>query len=469
MVYRTFQWRILTWSSAGCAFACTIASSIYTPGVDGVRQTFHVSNELALLPYSFYVLGLAFGPTISAQLSETYGRRAAYRISVPIFALFIMGSGFSQNIWTLIILRFFAGFFGSPSLSIGSATISEVWPPAERAIPMSAYVATPFMGPSLGPLVGGYATMGENWRWTAWTTIFFSIICLAPVYFGMEETYKAAILRRRVMNKDTGKCEEKEKAKTSFVARTTAFFRKTLARPLYMLFTEPIPGLFALYVGFNFAVQYSFFAAFPLIFEEEYSFNIGQVGLTFLGLGVGVLFGVIALVYFNIRIYKPWVVQLKTEQAKAARSAEAEGREPPKATAAPAEWRLFLAFPGSLLLPIALFLFAWTAGRTHWIVPVIAEALFGMGQLLIFMSATMYVLDCYGPLYGASAMAANTMLRYVLGAAFPLFAVQMYENLGTDWATSLLAFISCVLAVIPWAFWKWGPVLRRKAKFKHEQ
>lgn len=37
----------------------------------------------------------------------------------------------------------------------------------------------------------------------------------------------------------------------------------------------------------------------------------------------------------------------------------------------------------------------------------------------------MYIMEFYGPLYGASANAAGTLLRYLAGTAFPLFAVQM--------------------------------------------
>jgi MFS family permease len=403
---------------------------------------------------------------IAAPLSETFGRRAVYQISAPAFAFFIMGSGFSQNIETLIILRFFAGLFGSPSLSIGSATIADVWAPTDRAIPMAAYVCTPFMGPALGPLLGGYATMGENWRWTAWVTLFVVVICIAPIFLGMRETYKKTILQKRARRERKAR-DETQPERPPLGRKMLQFFRLTLARPLYMLFTEPIPGLFSLYVAFNFAVQYTFFAAFPLIFEEFYGFNLGQVGLTFLGLGVGVIPGFIILIVFTIKFYKPWVIELKSTHAKAVRAAQAAGEDAPKSSGVvPPEWRLILAIPASILMPVSLFLFAWTAGITHWIVPVIAEGIYDMGQLLIFMSATLYVTDCYGPLYGASAMAANTLLRYIMGAAFPLFAVQTYARLGVHWATSLLAFISCVLAFIPWCFWKWGPVLRQKQRFK---
>ena len=78
------------------------------------------------------------------------------------------------------------------------------------------------------------------------------------------------------------------------------------------------------------------------------------------------------------------------------------------------------------------------------------------------------MIDVYGPLNGASALAANGVARYGLGAAFPLFTFQMYENLGSvlmmswtpadrqqryeklgiDWATSLLGFISIAVSAV---------------------
>lgn len=115
-----------------------------------MEKSFTVSSTIALLPYSFYVLGLAFGPLISSPLSESYGRRIVYLSCFPLFSLFTLGSGFANNIETLIICRFFAGIFGSPSLAVGAGTITDIWPRAKIAVPMAVYVTTPFLGPSLG-------------------------------------------------------------------------------------------------------------------------------------------------------------------------------------------------------------------------------------------------------------------------------------------------------------------------------
>lgn len=78
-----------------------------------------------------------------------------------------------------------------------------------------------------------------------------------------------------------------------------------------------------------------------------------------------------------------------------------------------------------------------------------------------------YLVDTYGALYSASAIAANGLLRYTFGAIFPLFIIQVYEKLGIPWAGSLLAFMSLAMVPIPWILYKWGPFLRSKSNFQY--
>ncbi|KAF2088947.1 MFS general substrate transporter, partial [Saccharata proteae CBS 121410] len=434
------------------AFVTTFASSVYTPGRDQVSEEFGVSSEVALLPFCMYTLGLAFGPLVASPCSENFGRRAVFFICTPIFGLFILGSGFSQSVASLIVCRFLAGVFGSPALTVGNAVLSDVWAPKQRAIPMAVIVSAPFLGPALGPLIGGFVVEGEDWRWTQWVILFFTVTFLTPAFF-MSETYRKRILEARAKKQAKGsdlKRTPTSGSRSSRAAQSTrALLRNTLGRPLHMLFTEPIIFLFSIYVAFTFALQYSFFAAFPWVFENLYGFSLGSQGLTFLGLGVGVVIGFAFIVCNNLLLEKPrmerWAEQQLTTQP-------------------PPEYVLFVAYPGSIILPISLFLFAWSAYyRVHWIVPVIAEGMFGIANLLIFMACTLYLMNTYGAMYGASAMASCSLLRYILGATFPLFIVQMYERLNTGWATSLLGFISVVLAAIPWGFVRWGPQLRAKS------
>ena len=75
------------------------------------------------------------------------------------------------------------------------------------------------------------------------------------------------------------------------------------------------------------------------------------------------------------------------------------------------------ALIGSVLLPIGLFWSAWsTYLMVHWIVSVLGGAVFGFGQVLLFISLINYVVDAY-TVYAASALAANAILRGLFGVA----------------------------------------------------
>lgn len=119
-----------------------------------------------------------------------------------------------------------------------------------------------------------------------------------------------------------------------------------------------------------------------------------------------------------------------------------------------------------MLTPSSLFWFAWAARSSiHWISPVLAGIPFALGNLAIFIAGALYIIDTYGPMNGASAVAANGLSRYTMGAVFPLFTFQMYETLGIGWATSLLGFVSVAMMPIPWVLYKYGPQIRAKSGY----
>jgi hypothetical protein len=229
---------------------------------------------------------------------------------------------------------------------------------------------------------------------------------------------------------------------------------------MHMLFTEPIIAAFNLYSAFNFGLLYAFFAAFPYVFRTEYGFDSLSTGLTFLGLGVGVIAAAIAILLFNNKYYKPAV--RKAVVNKVPKPAFATSRIPP-------EKRLPLAMLGGPCITVALFMFGWPAAyRVHWIVPTIAEGLFGFGNMLVFMACMTYITDTYGPLYSASAMASNAILRYILGGTFPLFAVQMFRGLGTQWACTLLGCLSIFGMSLPFVLARYGEKMRSRSGYKRD-
>ena len=80
---------------------------------------------------------------------------------------------------------------------------------------------------------------------------------------------------------------------------------------------------------------------------------------------------------------------------------------------------------------------------------------------MIFQGCLNYLVDTNRQ-YAASVIAANTILRSILAAVFPLFSSQLFHNLGIHWGGSLIGFIALAMIPIPWVFYKYGGKLREK-------
>ena len=120
---------------------------------------------------------------------------------------------------------------------------------------------------------------------------------------------------------------------------------------------------------------------------------------------------------------------------------------------------------GSVVFAGGMFLFGWTSSRDiPWIAPCIGAALMGFGFFTIFQSALNYLIDTFQR-YAASAIAANTFLRSVFAASFPLFVDPMYHNLGIGWASSVFAFFGVLLIPIPFVFFMYGKKIRARGKY----
>lgn len=75
-----------------------------------------------------------------------------------------------------------------------------------------------------------------------------------------------------------------------------------------------------------------------------------------------------------------------------------------------------------------------------------------------------YLIDSY-LMFAASAIAANTFLRSLAGAGFPLFATYMIEGMGVQWAGTLLGCIALILVPVPLYFFMRGAKIREKSAF----
>jgi MFS family permease len=139
----------------------------YSPAIGQISVDFHVGNEVALLGLSLLLAGFGLGPLIWAPLSEVYGRRPAVMIPYFIAGVFSIGTATAKDIQTVMITRFFAGFFGSAPVTNTGGVLGDIWNPKHRGIALVGYAFAVVGGPTLGPIAGGAIVQSYlRWRWT---------------------------------------------------------------------------------------------------------------------------------------------------------------------------------------------------------------------------------------------------------------------------------------------------------------
>ncbi|KAH6957941.1 major facilitator superfamily domain-containing protein [Ilyonectria sp. MPI-CAGE-AT-0026] len=448
---KTRRWLIVVIVSSGSlCVACT--SSLYASAQENLQIEFGCSRQVATLGLSLFVFGLGLGPMILAPLSEFYGRRPIYVYSFSLFVVWLLPCALAQNMSTMLVGRFFDGFAGSAFLSVAGGTVSDLFSGHELSAPMMVYTAAPFLGPEIGPLVGGFINQYCPWRWSFYFLLIWGGIELVLILVFVPETYHPILLcqKARRIRLETG--DDRWKAPMEPDPKRIAHaVLDSCKRPFQLLIFEPMCLNLCILSAILLGILYLFFGAFPLIFSTSHNFTLSQSGLSFLGLLVGMIFGIISDPIWRNNYQR--LVRRRNDD-----SDEVDSRADP-------EFRLVPSIVGSIVIPVAIFGFGWTSySSIHWIVPIIFSSFFGFGIILVYSAIFTFLVECY-PMYAASALAANSFVRSSFAAAFPLFGYQLYQGIGFQWATSVLAFLALAMSPFPYIFYVFGKRLRKNSRF----
>jgi multidrug resistance protein len=378
-------------------------------------------------------------------MSELYGRLPVYLVCNTLFVVFNVATALSPNLSALIVFRFFCGTFGGCPITLGAGTFGDLIRPERRGVIIAIWSLGPLMGPILGPIAGGYLGQDVGWRWICWVLSIAAGVGGLASFLTQEETYPPVLLARKLkrLRKETGN-ENLHTAFSQDDRKPSHIFARSIIRPLRMLFRSPIVNIFSLYQGVVYGYLYLLFTTFPMVFTQRYGFDTGVNGLTYLGIGVGSLIGLGYAGYTSDRMMKKLA---------------GEGAYKP-------EYRLPPLIPSAYCIPIGLFWYGWAAEKhTHWIVPILGTVFIGIGVNVVMMCVSTYLIDAH-PSYEASAIAACTAVRSLIGAVLPLAGGSMYETLGLGWGNSLLGFLALAMAPLPLVFYKYGERIRTSKRFQ---
>lgn len=335
------KWRkwVITLAFSITTLVVTFSSSVFSTAFQPTAMEFGVSEEVMTLGLSLFVIGFAVGPIVWGPLSELYGRKPPLFAGFFLFAIFQIPVAVAVNLETIFLCRFFGGVFASAPLAIVGGALGDLWDPVERGVAICLFAGATFVGPVFGPIIGSFITASYlGWRWTQWITLIMAGSFGLMAFFLVPETYAPILLHKRakkIRYETKNWAIHAEYDEEQVTGKDIA--SKFVARPIKMLFTEPILILVTIYMSLIYGILYLFFEAYPIAFSEVRGWSSYIGSLPFLAITVGVAMGCGVIIW--------------TTKTRFKRAMEEQGHVVP-------EERLIPMIVGGVVMPAGLFWFA---------------------------------------------------------------------------------------------------------------
>ncbi|KAJ5656025.1 hypothetical protein N7507_007975 [Penicillium longicatenatum] len=423
-----------------------MTTSIVAPSLSTIARDLHMEDSEMQVTFSIFVLGLAFAPFLIAALSEMYGRKKIWIICNLWYILWNSLCPVGHSSGMMILGRFMAGSGASVGNTLTSTVLTDMYRAEDRGKSLAIATFIPYLGPAIGPILGGAISQKLRWEWSFWILSFFEAAVTLVGLLLFIETYTPALLRRKAaaQRHDASLASSRMVKVKVFYQDLSKRLKPSILRPVYMLVKRPVVQVVSLIISLNFGVYCLMLSTYASLWTDRYKESETISSLNYIAIAIGTTIATQSGGYLMDWIYRRL-------------------RKRNKGQANP-EYRVPFLVPGVMLVPIGLFWYGWSAEKTlSWVMVDAGAAIYTCGSFIVNQGMLAYLLDEIE--HAASANAASRMLSNICGFAFPIFAPQMYDRLDYGWGNSLLAFVFLILGVpTPLLLWVWGSKLRALGK-----
>jgi DHA1 family multidrug resistance protein-like MFS transporter len=173
-------------------FIVYMASSIFSVAEPEFMDVYGVPTAVSALGLSHVLLGYGVGALLFSPLSEipAIGRNPPYVISL---ALFILVSGIAvavDNVPGFLVLRSLQGFFGSPCLATGAASLTDITDIVNIPYGLWMWGTCAVAAPAVAPCIAGFSIMANGWKWSMWEILWGAAPCLISLVWFLLPFYQ---------------------------------------------------------------------------------------------------------------------------------------------------------------------------------------------------------------------------------------------------------------------------------------
>ncbi|OAI49596.1 MFS transporter [Gammaproteobacteria bacterium SCGC AG-212-F23] len=165
-----------------------VSIDIYVPSLPQVSHFFGVDKSIVQLTITAYTLGLGLMQIFAGPVSDSFGRRKPFLISMSIFIITTLMIPWSHTIHQLLLLRFIQGAMVAATVVPMRSVIADLFE-GQAYYKMMTYMTNAWsIGPIIAPAIGGYLQHYIGWQANFYFLAIYGIIGLALIWIYMPET-----------------------------------------------------------------------------------------------------------------------------------------------------------------------------------------------------------------------------------------------------------------------------------------
>jgi DHA2 family multidrug resistance protein len=138
-----------------------------------------------------YIVASAIAIPLTGWLAGQLGRRRVFLVSIFMFTLSSAMCGLATSLPQIVLFRFLQGVGGAGLVPLSQAVLLDINPPKDYGRAMSLWGMSVFMGPILGPALGGWLTEDYSWRWIFFINVPIGIVAFSILLFILPENRNA--------------------------------------------------------------------------------------------------------------------------------------------------------------------------------------------------------------------------------------------------------------------------------------
>jgi EmrB/QacA subfamily drug resistance transporter len=164
---------------AAAFFMEGLDTSIVNTSLPSMARDFMVTAPEMSAAITAYLLALAIFIPVSGWIADRYGARQVFIAAIALFSLGSVLCGLASSVPLLIASRVVQGIGGAMMTPIGRLILAQSFPKHELMRAMTLYMVPANLGPTVGPVLGGFITNNFGWQWNFFLNLPLGILGIA--------------------------------------------------------------------------------------------------------------------------------------------------------------------------------------------------------------------------------------------------------------------------------------------------